>query len=486
MKKLSFIFLIFTCLCASGQVHIEWQKCLGGSDREEAYSVQQTMDLGYIVAGYTRSTDGDVWGNPADNSAGWLVRLAGNGDTLWTRCLDFSYKAYAAIQTSDIGYVVVGDGYKVIKLDSDGDTAWTKAFCKEYWSDKAYAVQQTSDEGYIVAGYVTSDLSGENPRYDDWYIVKLDADGDTLWTKFVEGSIFGEPYSIEQTIDGGYIVAGYKMINYDPAGETETNYDYYIVKLDTEGDTLWTRTFGGDNNDEAHSVQQTGDGGYIVAGFSDWVENPEYCIVKLSATGDIQWSRKLGGSEIDKAYAIQQTLDGGYIVAGNSYSDDGDVEGHIFQSDCWIVKLDDQGFIQQSDCIGGEGQDYATCIKQTSDGGYIISGYTDSDGGDVSGYHGGWEDWWVVKLSAISAVNQTPAQSISLYPNPATDVLFLEGIGYHEMDISLYAIDGRLIKQLHGTGIREIDINDLKEGAYLVRIITGEVILSQKIIKINR
>jgi len=384
---------------------ISFNKTFGGSNWDQAYSIQQTEDGGYIVAGYTSSNDGYVSGNHGSYDA-WIVKLNDNGELQWQKCLGGSDDDYAQSiqQTEDGGYIVAGttesnDGdvsgnhgnYDswIVKLDETGNIQWQRCLGGSS-SDYAQSIQQTNDGGYIVAGYTTSndgDVSGNHGSCDYW-IVKLNSSGNIVWQKCLGGSKSDCAQSIQQTNDGGYIVAGYTTSNNgDVSGNHHYNYkDYWIVKLDGLLNIQWQKCLGGSDDDEAYSIQQTFDGGYIIAGFTESNDGDvsgnhakyknDYWVVKLNETGNIQWQKCLGGSENDYAQGIQQTNDGGYIVAGQTSSNDGDVFGNHGGYDYWIVKLDETGNIQWHKCLGGSSGDCAQSIQQTSDGGYIVAGYT--------------------------------------------------------------------------------------------------------------
>jgi uncharacterized delta-60 repeat protein len=186
-------------------------------------------------------------------------------------------------------------------------TVWQKTYGGS-GDDYAYSIQQTTDGGYIVAGWTSSFGAGNY----DFYVIKLDANGNKVWEKTFGGSSEDRAYSIQQTTDGGYIVAGW---TYSFGAGI---YDVYIIKLDADGNKVWEKTFGGSGWDEAFSIQQTTDGGYIVAGWTSsfgagW---EDVYIIKLDADGNKVWEKTFGGSGWDEAFSIQQTTDGGYIVAG--------------------------------------------------------------------------------------------------------------------------------------------------------------------------
>jgi uncharacterized delta-60 repeat protein len=358
-----------------------WAKTYGGPNWDEAYSIQQTTDGGYIVAGRTHSFG-------AGYADIWVLKLDPNGDVQWQKTYggpDWD-TAYSIQQTSDGGYIVAGmtesfgAGYAdiwVLKLDSNGDVQWQKTYGGP-GNDGAYSIRQTADGGYIVAGETTSFGAG---NFDMW-VLKLDQNGNIQWQKTYGGPYGDRAYSIRQTADGGYIVSGEYSFG---AGYV----DIWVLKLDSNGNVQWQKTYGGPDWDTAYSIQQTSDGGYIVAGWtaSFGAGVSDLWVLKLDPNGNIQWQKTYGGSANDRAESIQQTTDGGYIVAGWTYSFGA---GNF---DMWVLKLDQNGNIQWQKTYGGPYGDVATSIQQTSDGGYIVPGWTASFAVGVS-------DLWVLKLDA--------------------------------------------------------------------------------------
>jgi len=347
---------------------IEWQSSLGGSSGDYANCIQQTFDDGYIVSGYSASDDGDVIGNHGGLDY-WIVKLNSFGEIEWQNSLGGSLDdyAYSIEQTGDGGYIVAGESasndgdiignrggidYWIVKLDSSGSILWQRSLGGSL-DDVAESIQQTSDDGFIVAGKTASydgDVSGNHGNGDYW-VVKLDSSGSLEWQRSLGGSSYDWAYSIEQTGDNGYIVAGRSYSNDGDVGEHHGTpgdcADYWVAKLDSSGSIEWQHSFGGIHDDLAYSIQQTADNGYIVAGYSlsndgDISGNHgEYdsWILKLSSSGSLEWQRPLGGSEGDFAYYIQQTSDDGFIMAGFSRSNDGDVSGNHGYEDYWVVKL---------------------------------------------------------------------------------------------------------------------------------------------------
>ena len=352
-----------------------------------------------------------------DPSIEWQKSLGGSG-------YDFGHSTQ---QTIDGGYIVVGrsnstDGnvtgnhgdydFWVVKQSNTGSIIWQKSLGGT-WMEWARSIQQTTDGGYIVAGLSYSndgDVTGNNGSSDFW-VVNLDSLGAINWQKSLGGTGNDFAYSIQQTTDDGYIVAGSSS---STDGDVTSNHgfnDYWVVKLDSIGIIVWQKTLGGSSWDVATSIQQTTDGGYIVTGFSSssngditsYHGGRDYWVVKLDSTGTTVWQKSLGGSGSDEARSIQQTTDGGYIIAGNSNSTDGNLTGNHGNYDCWVVKLSNVGVVEWQKSLGGSGDDGGNSIQQSTDGGYVVAGYTNSTDGDIIGNNGGY-DYWVVKLSSIGNI----------------------------------------------------------------------------------
>jgi nicotinamide riboside kinase len=348
-----------------------WSRAYGwGGYSGHGHSVQQTMDGGYIIAG-------EEWSVSAYDYFHWpdlcLVRTNSAGDTLWSRSYggeigEEAEMGYSVQQTTDGGYIVAGmtasygaglaDVY-LLKTDSLGDTLWSRTYGGS-GHDYGYSVQQTTDGGYIVAGYTGSFGSGAA----DVYLIKTDSLGNTLWSRAYGGSDDDYGYSVQQTTDGGYIVAG--LTHSFGAGGG----DVFVVKTHNNGGTLWSRTYGGSYEDRGSSVQQTTDGGYVVAGFTESHGPGDFDVylIKTDSLGDTLWSRTYGGNDPDYGHSVQQTTDGGYIVAGQTYSFDAD------SADVFVVKTHENGDVFWSCFFGGSKEDLGSSVRETADGGYVVTG----------------------------------------------------------------------------------------------------------------
>lgn len=360
--------------------------------------------------------------------------------------------------------------------------------------DNAYSIQQTTDGGYIIAGYSDSndgDVTGNHGGRDYW-VVKIDILGNLDWQKSLGGTGDDNALSIQQTTDGGYIVAGGSGGN---DGDVTGNHglaDYWVVKLNNVGVIDWQKSLGGTNWDYVYSIQQTTDGGYIVAGWSSSINgdvtgnhgNGDFWVVKLNSQGSINWQKSFGGTGIDFGNSIQQTTDGGYIVAGVSESNNGDVTGNHGLADYWVVKLDSVGVIDWQKCLGGTGDDNALTIQQTTDGGFVVVGYSESNDGDVTGNHGN-SDYWVVKLSSNVGVNEVEHLNISnIFPNPTTGNITID-LGELKQGVKATLTNslGQIILTKEYSSTDFINLNlGYPKGLYFLRLETQKEAITKKII----
>ena len=380
MHKMHKTLLCIIVLSASVQAQSDtlWTRTYGGVEDDYGFSVQQTSDEGYIVAGTTHS-----FGAGLSNI--YLIKTDADGDTVWTRIFGgFRCEFGSSVQqTDDGGYIVTGstmsfgagdsDVY-LIKTDANGDTLWTRTYGGS-GRDAGNYVQQTQDGGYIIVAETWSYGAGE----EDIYLIKTDANGDTLWIKTFGGFNCDEGLSVRQTSDLGYIIAGVTN-SYTTA---PWFYDVYLIKTDEDGDTLWTRTYGGSSGDMGFDVQQTSDGGFIIAGgtVSYGAGGFDVYLIKTGETGDTLWTRTFGDSDCEEGYSVQQTADGGYIIAGFTQS-----HGAI-ANDVYLIKTDDLGNEEWHQTFGGGNTDNGHSVYQTVDGGYIVAGHTNSFGAGLADFY---------------------------------------------------------------------------------------------------
>ena len=511
MKKTKLYFILFLLqnICFSQSPSIEWQKTFGGSDDDRGRDIIQTTDGGYIATGYSASTDGNVTENLGLHDI-WIVKLNSTGAIEWQKTIGGTdnEQANEIQQTSDGGYIVSGwtasnngdigtnyggSDYWVIKLDVLGNIQWEKNFGGTS-ADFGVSIKQTSEGGFIVGGITSSndiDLTGD-PRFSsDFWIVKINPIGNIEWQKVLGGTFWDYFFDIEQTSDGGYILGGRVSSNDGDITSNQGGFDSWIVKLSPVGVIEWQKTFGGSANDYLFDIQETLDGGYITAGFTNSSDgdvsvnqgNGDCWIVKFSATGVIEWEKTFGGTNHDEANKVYQTNDGNYIVIGYTNSSDGDITFNHGSYDFWVVKLNTIGNILWQKTLGGTEDDYGYRIQQSSDGGYITLGYTNSINGDVT-QNNGLNDLWIVKLEEEAlSTNSVEKDILLVYPNPTTSILNIKTTTEVTFDKFLITdFSGKLVleQKLQNS---KIDIQKLKSGVYFLHLKAGDLIHRIKFVK---
>ncbi len=361
------LYFFITTNMLFGQVL--FARTFGGTLGEVAQSITQTSDGGYAVTGYT-------YGFGAGSADFLVLKLNPDGSLAWARTFGGANGEWlhSMIQTADGGYAVIGETWSfgaggadllLLKLDPDGSIAWARTFGGTA-NDWVYQITQTADGGYAVAGGTDNFGAGGA----DALLLKLGPDGSLAWARTFGGTGHDYVCSVNQTADGGYVVAG--GTNSFGAG----SFDLLALKLNPDGSVVWARTFGGVSDDYAGSLIQTSDGGYAVAGrtASFGSGNYDLLVLKLNPDGSPAWARTFGGVNREYARSITQTTDGGSAVVGETES------FSVGGGDFFILKLDPDGSLAWARTFGGTSTDYAESVTQTSDGGYVVAGYTWSFG----------------------------------------------------------------------------------------------------------
>jgi len=417
---LSFLLVLSQVMAFAQAPEVEWQKTFGGSGHDIGSSVKQTLDGGYIIAGWTESFGEGM-------SDIYLLKTDASGELIWQRTFGGSGEdnAQAVQNTSDGGYIIVGHTFSfgsgdpdvyLLRTDTFGQLIWQRTFGGSGW-DWGYSVQQTSDGGYIIVGWTDSFGAGEG----DVYLIKTDPSGNLVWQRTFGGSKFDSGSSVQQTSDGGYIIVGWTQSF--GAGSS----DIYLLKTDASGQLIWQTTFGGSSGEVGFSIQQTSDGGYIILGYTLSFGQGGYDVylVKTNSTGSLIWQKSFGGSGDEGGASVCRTADGGYIVAGWTDSF-GAGEGDVY-----LIKTDPSGNLVWQRTFGGSKVDTGNFVQQTTDGGYIIAGWTSSFGaGETDVYltklgpEGPAED--ILPPSLIQDFNASDGengQSTLCWTNPSDDDL---------------------------------------------------------------
>lgn len=424
MRNAIFILSLLWTSGVRAQNRIEWETNYGGSSQDQANAVRQTADGGYVAAGKSLSSDGDLSGNYGGEDI-WVVKTGADGVLQWQHHFGGSAdeRAEDIIQTFDGGYVVAGysrssDGdvggnngswdMWILKLDAAGDLEWERNYGGSN-NDLAYCIRQTLDTGFVIAGSSQSNNGdvGANFGNADYWVVKTDAAGNIQWEQNYGGNSADVAYSMILSADGAYVLAGQSQSANGDVGGNNGAYDYWVLKLNTAGAILWSHNYGGTDADLAKEILETADGGLMVAGTSfssngNVGSNNGICdfwLLKLDAAGNQQWSRVYGGLSYDEAESICQSADGGYVVAGLSRSSVGGGGGTNIDN-IWVLHTDASGNLLWQRQYGGIGIEQAFSVLQASDGGYVIGGLSEFATGDVGGNQGGW-DMWLIKLASL-------------------------------------------------------------------------------------
>jgi hypothetical protein len=405
-------FSVVDAMPASNPPHSQvWSQAFGGANDEYDFSVIQTSDGGYVVAGYTMSSG-------AGKADAWIVKTDSCGNQQWNRTYggaEFDW-ASCVVQTADGGYAIAGStntsaasSYDcwLLKIDSAGNQQWSKTYGGIH-NDYAASVIQTSDGGYALAGIKNSFNDGGYSLavYRDLFVVgnadawliKTDSSGNEQWNKTFGGPNDDGAFAIVQTGDDGYALAGN---SYSFSGGNNT--DIWLIKTDASGKELWNRTFGGAKDDFGYSIIKTGDGGYALAGItnSSGAGLEDAWLIKTDSSGNTLWDKTYGANLDDEAYYVLQTQNGGYAIAGATLC-----YGAGFW-DAWLIKTDSAGKTLWSQTYGGVSDDQTISMIMKPDG-FVLAGSTKTFGA------GAWDAW----LFEVSGDTQHSASVASFNPSP--------------------------------------------------------------------
>jgi hypothetical protein len=502
MKKI--FFFLFSISCFSQAPIIVWQKSFGGSQQDIPFSIQQANDGGYISAGYTLSNDQDVTNFHGGEGDFWVVKTDANGNLQWQKTYggsDYEY-AFDIEKTTDNGYIIAGytksnngditlnkgvTDYWVVKINANGIIQWQKTFGGSS-IDYAFSIKQTTDGGYILLGETLStngDVVSNHGSFDIW-VLKLSSTGAIQWKKTYGGTGGDYASSINLTSDGGYIIGGNTYSNDGDVTGYHSDRDYWIIKINSTGVIQWQKTLGGSEWDDLRDIQQTSDGGYIAVGRSlssngnisnynggvGWV-------VKLSSTGTLQWEKSLGNNLYVGLESVKEKS-GGYVIAGSIY---GDIYGYPTSSNYWIIKINNSGTLIWEKTMGGSEIDTASSIILTSDGGFAITGKSNSLNGDITDGNSIY-DFWIVKLSGETlSILDNNENKISIFPNPTKNILNINL--NNNLSIQKTIVTDMVGKILinQSSNSNQINTENLLAGTYLIQVFSGENKYHSKFIK---
>jgi hypothetical protein len=433
------------------EITTTWGASFGGTKNDVAMSIDRSLDGGYWLAGSTYSSDGDIQLLQGKSDL-WVIRLNAGGQMMWQKTYGGSGDevAHAVKATGDGGAIVVGpttsyngdvagnhgiQDFWIVKLDSLGNAEWKKCVGGTA-ADIPYEVSLTHDGGYVIAGITYSgngDVTGYHGGGDYW-IIKTDSLGNLLWQKTYGGSAIDFVHALVASADGGYLVSGYARSADGDVLLNNGQEDMWILKLNSAGELLWQKSYGGTGGDGATSAVQTVDGGYALVGTThsfnvDVTGNNgshDFWVIKIDSAGTILWKNCLGGEEDDDATGLYYTADHGMIVTGASQSVEGEVSGHIGMKDYWVAKLDANGLIEWQQSFGGSKDDLANAIVQLQDGSFAVAGQSKSNDFEVTGNHGQY-DVWVARFSSPSHATYFPDSDGDGYGDPDEPVVACSG-----------------------------------------------------------
>jgi hypothetical protein len=413
MKHLLSLGLLLLLLTTTTWSQDTWVKVLGGSDDESGNSITRTSDDGILITGYSLSNDGDFKGMNKGSEDVFIIKLDKDGQVLWKKTLGGSGDEFGTslTTTEDGGMVLTGTSYSndgdfkgmkeggpdifVIKLNSNGEVIWKKTFGGSDEEGVGY-LTTTEDGGIVLTGWTYS-KDGDfkrrsNSRSCNIFVIKLNSNGEVIWKKTFGGE-WDKGISLSTTEDGGIVVTGTTSSNNgDFKGMNKGSTDIFVIKLNSNGEVIWKKTFGGSNVDFGHSLTTTSDGGLVLTGFTKSNDGDfkgmnkgdvDIFIIKLNSLGNVEWKKTFGGSEWDWGKSLTTTSDGGLVLTGYTNSNDGDFKGmNKGDVDIFIIKLNSLGNVLWKRTYGGRGIDLVEHLSMTSDGGIMLIGGTPSDVGD--------------------------------------------------------------------------------------------------------
>ncbi|MFP4369575.1 MAG: choice-of-anchor D domain-containing protein [Candidatus Kapaibacterium sp.] len=384
---------------------IIWEKSYGDSTRNYASSMKMTSDSNYIIAG-------SVLEKTSSLRKPFVLKINSCGVKQWNKSYgDVSISTYGAksiYSTQNKGSIFAGvyrSNYYVVKIDSIGTVEWEKIS-----SDYANKIIQTSDGNYIVAGYTRSRDGDISVNYgaEDFWILKLDDKGQLIWEKSYGGSRYDAASTVHETIDGNYLVGGFTWSDDGDVDSYKGLQDAWLIKIDRDGNLIWNKTYGGYDRDVINDIVTLNNGNCVLLASTrsndgDVSNNKgmyDYWVIKINSAGNIIWEKTFGGSANELARSIHSTSDEGLIIVGSSTSHDGDVRKKYYHSvDYWLIKLDREGILEWEISLGGSLTEYPNTVIPSGKNEYLVCGNSVSDDGDVSNCKNpGLNETWIVKV----------------------------------------------------------------------------------------
>jgi len=454
----------------------EWQKSYGHFEYNQGYSVHGTSDGGYIIVGSTEHPTDDDY---IDHDI-LLIKADASGNLIWKQTIgtEFYEEAFSVLQTSDDGYILVGTrgldraGIEfrlwLIKTNSSGDTLWTRDF-GETWRDHGYSLQLTDDDGFIISG---TTWGGDDTDMDSW-IIRTDANGEELWNRIIKLDGDQQETKILSTSDNGYILmSDHYSLPWEPA-------DMLLVKLNSQADIVWSNSYGGYENDEGSCIQEVEGEGYIITGMteSEGNGNEDMWLLKTDLFGNLDWSQTYGGENSDYGSSVCQ-VPGGFIVCGETEEPGPGIAG-------WIMLIDEEGNTHWQQKYGGVMEESFRFVQESYNNDFIFCGSTSSfNKGNSMVWLALYNNLPLEVLKIDNIVDRLPIRYKldQNYPNPFNPITM---INYQlpktsDVELSIYNLLGQkvatLVNERQRTGYHQVewDASRFSSGIYYYRIETGE------------
>ncbi len=408
--------------------NLNWVKTFGGSNEEYAKSVASTHDGGFVVVGYTRSEDGDITKKVGQFEDIWLTKYNEKGELQWSKTYGGSQEdfGYSVIENHDRTLVVAGyskssDGdvpanigqhdFFIFKTDANGNIIWKKSY-GFISHDHAHKIIATRDGGYFVTGF--TDYSGvigvpklaNKHGVGEYYGIKLNANGDKEWDKYFGGTMNERVFDVVEANGGGFVMVGYSESTDFDVTSNKGGYDYWIVKIDATGKMIWQKSYGGTGLDHAFGIAKTKDDTYIITGMSNSVDGDitknkgenDVWVISIDDNGNKLWDKSFGGSQSEASSAIKSTSDGNYIITAQSISSDQDFSANKGMNDFWVFSISPKGDMLWKKSFGGTNIDLATDVTQLENKAIVVVGETESTDLDIV-KNKGIKDFMIVKTS---------------------------------------------------------------------------------------
>ncbi len=494
--RLTVAISLLAILIANAQIpSIVWENNYGGNYVDETQDIIINNNNNIVFTGYISNSGGDKF---------FLSELEHNGNVIWQKELGANSlnQAQSIKQTSDGGYIIVGftsvtstnlDVW-VVKTDSIGNIEWENEYGGSN-EDRAYSVLQTNDNGYILVGDSHSDDGDVNVHYGntvypDIWIIKTDSIGNIMWEKSYGGTNEEEAYCIINSSTNSFVVCGYTSSNdIDVSGNHSANADFWLFEIDSIGNLLNQKCFGGTNSDFAFDIKLVGDNSYVAAGssmsndgdVSNNYGNQDFWVLKI-VDGNIEWENNFGSSQYDKAWSLDTDLDKGVIVVGEVGAADNDVAGFYGgYRDYWVIKIDDFGNLVWEKNYGGSNEDRAFSVVRYPNYGYVVGGSARSDDYDVSNNLGQFDAWILLLNNPVNIDNISSSNDMFLYPNPTKGKITVQAEGIESIEV--FDITGKHLTGFQNlSGLKELDLSKNTKGIYIIKVTTQKGVVVEKVV----